>query len=190
MGKILNIFDLNLGKGLLLLSFFIASCEADKLKPEDFEPYEGPVSIMKELALTYSDSAKTVIRLNAPVQHEFLNKNREFPEGVGIVFYNSDEQPETTLNANYAKVNGVSGIYMVRGNVVIVNLKDKRRLQTEELFWNPKTKKIYTEKNVVIDQFGKRLMGRGLEAEEDFSAYQIKNLTGMIPLNEEDEPDF
>ncbi len=144
---------------------------------------------MHELDLTYSDSARRVIQLRAPLQNEYLNKNRDFPEGVGIVFYNSKEEPETTLNANYAKVNGSTGIYMVRGNVVIVNIKDKRRLQTEELYWNPKSKKIYTEKNVVIDQFGKRLMGKGLEAKEDFSSYQIKNLTGVLPLDE-DETDF
>ena len=178
--------NLNFEKGLLLLFFFIAGCGNQELTPEDFEPYEGPVSIINELALSYSDSAKIVIRLNAPKQYEYLNGDREFPEGVGIVFNNSKGAPETTLNSNYAKVDGSSGIYVVRGNVVIVNLKDKRRLQTEELFWNPKTKKIYTEKNVIIDQQGRRLMGKGLDAEEDFSSYQIKNLVGVIPIEDED----
>ncbi len=175
-----------LEKGLMLLFFFLASCGGEKLSPEDFVPYEGPVSIVKDLALTYSDSAKIVIRLNAPVQYEYLNNDREFPEGVGLVFYNDEEEPETTLNSNYAKVDGSTGIYVVRGNVVIVNLEDKRRLQTEELFWNPKTKKIFTDKNVIIDKDGRRLMGKGLEAEEDFSTYQIKNLTGILPI-EDDE---
>jgi lipopolysaccharide export system protein LptC len=176
--------------GLLTLFIFLGSCAGEELTPEDFEPYVGPVSIIENLALTYSDSARILIRMNAPVQREFLNYDREFPEGVELVFFNHEGIPESTLNANYAKVDGNTGIYLVRGNVVIVNLIEKRKLNTEELYWNPKTKKIYTEKNVIIDQYGKRLMGKGLEAEQDFSSYEIKDLKGIIPLKESDEKSF
>ncbi len=179
----------NWGKVLLVFSLFFVSCGSNDLKPEDFEPYEGPVTIIDNLDLTYSDSAKIRIRLKAPVQKDFLNNDREFPDGVDLTFFSPQENPETTLLANYGRVDGTTGIYVVRGNVIIENLKEQRKLHTEELYWNPKSQKIYTEKNVIIDQYGKRLMGKGLTAAQDFSTYQIKNLQGVIPLetlNEED----
>jgi hypothetical protein len=66
-------------------------------------------------------------------------------------------------------------------------LKENKSLQTEELFWSPKDKKIYTDKFVIITTPTEIIKGEGLVANEDFSYYEIQKPTGIIALDEEVE---
>ena len=54
------------------------------------------------------------------------------------------------------------------------------RLDTEELFWNPKKEDIFTDKFVRIEKDGKLHMGEGLEAKQDLSFYRILKPTGTL----------
>lgn len=180
-------------RGFLLpfIIFFIStsffSCGEDGLEEKDFEPYEGPVSIIDNIELIFSDSAKTRVKLLAKKQLEYTNGDRDFPNGIYIEFYNKEEILETTLQANTGHLDGEKNIYTGTGDVKIKNLLQNKSLFTEELHWNPSTEKIYTEKNVVIIQDGEKITGTGLTASQDFEDYEIKNPKGSFMIDAEDE---
>jgi len=62
--------------------------------------------------------------------------------------------------------------------VEVINLEKHQQLNTEELFWKPDTKKIFTDKFVTITDHEDVLYGTGLPANQDLSDYHLKNTSG------------
>jgi len=70
--------------------------------------------------------------------------------------------------------------------VVVHNLLNKEILHTEELFWEPETENVNTEKFVKIERPGEVVTGTGLHAKQDFSTWSIDSPEGTFEI-EEDE---
>jgi LPS export ABC transporter protein LptC len=75
-------------------------------------------------------------------------------------------------------------IYKGVGDVKVKNLIKDQQLQTEEIFWNPNEKRIYTDKFVTIQEKQTLFNGTGMEADESFSNYKLKNVRGDLPLGD------
>jgi len=73
---------------------------------------------------------------------------------------------------------------IVEGNVVFVNDKGEK-LETEKLTWIEKDAKIRTEDAVKITTANEVITGYGLEADEDFSNYTIRNISGIVNVEDE-----
>ena len=131
-----------------------------------------------------TDSAQPKILLKAPKQIELQNGDRNFPKGVNIEFYGQQTQKSSILTAKKGKYNKDKNLYTVTDDVVIVNQEEHKKLNTEELHWNPVTKKIYTDKFVRIETPQELLTGTGLESNEDFSNYRILKVSGVFPMQE------
>lgn len=157
-----------------ILSLAFASCRED-VDTSALQVYDGPLNSAINIHLIHSDSAVVRSEIRAPKQLEFSNGNIEFPEGIDIQFFEVDGTLSTTMTADKGYFLKTENIYKGIGNVQVKNLLKDQRLQSEELYWNPTDKKIYTETFVTI-QKGKTLFnGTGMEADESFSKYSIKN---------------
>ena len=68
----------------------------------------------------------------------------------------------------------------LRDSVVVINLAKGDTLKTDELWWDQNTQEFYTDKPVEIHQPDKTVYGKGLRAAQDFSWYDIFNITGVV----------
>jgi LPS export ABC transporter protein LptC len=170
---------------MLTLSLFNLGCKRELKDPDKEVKYTGPLIENTDVTTLYSDSAKVLIKLKAPVQQEFENGDGVFPKGLYIEFYDKAGQISSTLRANYGKQQKNKNLYLVRGHVVFVNRLKKEKLETEELYWDKSKQKIYTDKFVTITTPERMITGTGLEADQDFSNYRILNPTGILDLTEE-----
>lgn len=109
-----------------------------------------------------------------------------FPEGVHIVFYDSLKNIESEISANYGISWETKNLMQAKGNVVIKNVKKSQVLNTEILFWDKTKQKIYTDEFVKITDPERIIMGKGLESNEIFNNWIIRNVTGTIYVNEND----
>lgn len=150
------------------------------------EEYTGPGVEADNITTLYSDSARIKLKLVAQKQLEFLNGDREFPEGLYLEFYENDGSITSTMRADYCYYTKEDDLYKATGDVVIKGVKKKELLNTEELFWSQKEEKVFTEKFVRIEKDGEIHMGDGLEAKQDFSEYKMLKSRGTILL-EQDE---
>lgn len=127
------------------------------------------------VTITYSDSAKVKVIITAPtlLRHiEFNNNRQEFTDGVKVKFLNDDGSLNGTLTADYAiRYEAKQGV-VVQNNVVWSSL-DGKRLESEELIWDEKEKKIHTQKLVRIITPTENVFGYGLEADQDFENWRI-----------------
>ena len=159
---------------LLLNFYFLISCESKKvdLKIND----ENPVVAKAHNVFTvYSEDTFNKIKLKAKLQQEYQNKDRSFPKGVFLTFFKIQygESPAGDVVADYAYYYASDKFWHLKGNVVLRDIIKSEVLTTEELFWKPETKKIWTEKFVYITAPERELMGDGLDALEDLSWYRI-----------------
>ena len=69
----------------------------------------------------------------------------------------------------------------VKYNVEVVNVNGEK-LNTEQLTWDEQKQKIVSNAFVKITTAEEIITGNGLEANQDFTQYEIKEITGTIRL--------
>src|SRR5690554_370262 len=165
--------------GILLLITLFVSCREDVDK-DQMEFYEGPMRISHDIELLHSDSAMVVIKLVAAKQLVFKNGDTQFPEGILINFYNKDGELSSTIRADKGFHERRTNLYRGEGDVRVHNITKEQKLSSEELFWDPNKKIIYTDKFVTVEEPNRLIKGTGMEADEGFNSYRFDKVAGVI----------
>jgi len=166
----------------ILMLILLAGCNSQ----ETAKPilYEGPLSEGEDITMHYSEKDIVKVMLKAKKIYEFQSGDREFPEGIYIEFYDEFGKISSTLRANTAYFVKKDNQWRGRGKVEVVNTAKQEQLNTEELFWRPDAKKIFTDKFVTIKLQNEVIYGTGLDAAQDLSTYQIKNPEGEFVVED------
>lgn len=133
----------------------------------------------------YNEKDRVKVRLQTPRILEMQNGDREFPEGLDMEFFDEAGKLSSTLRANYAYYYKADNKWLGRGKVEVKNMAQNQQLNTEELFWKPDTKRIFTDKFVTIRLENEVIYGTGLDAAQDMSDYTIKNPEGEFEVKED-----
>lgn len=144
-----------------------------------------PIESADSVRIIYSDSALLKVILDAKHLERFLGEDPyiEMTGGVHVRFYNNIGSVESELSSNYAISYENSDVMEAKENVVVVNKKGET-LNTEHLIWEKKTEKIRTDEFVKITTEDEVIFGHGLESNQDFTKYRIKNIKGTINLKD------
>jgi len=175
---------------LVVLFLFCSSCgnKLNELPQQDLKDLENDQA--ENVSFIFSKNGKTVATLKGK---EFTRNDQFKPQYVDLKknlkadFYNDSLEIDSKLTANFGRYYPETGNIIVRDSVVVINKKGEK-LQTEELIWNQKIERFYTEKMVRITMNDQITYGEGLEANQDFSYIKIKNQRGSIPVNKGDLP--
>ena len=168
----------------------LAACNGLKEeKRQVFTENDVAIEVGREVEILYSDSAVVRVRVTGPLLHNYTdreNPRQEFPAGVKIDFLEPNLSIRSTLTAKTAARFQEKGQIIARDSVVLVSAKQEK-LETEELIWDEKKAKVYTEKFVKVTKPGEIIYGYGLEAEQDFSYWKITVPKGRIKVEQLDE---
>jgi LPS export ABC transporter protein LptC len=164
---------------MLLLT--LSSC--DKVGHQRIIEYNGPVREGDSIEMLYAEEDKLKVKMIAGKVRQFDNGDREFPEGLFLEFYDS-LQITSTMSANNAYYYKSTNKWRAQGKVSVKSQVKNEQLNTEELFWFPATKKIYTEKFVTIRTGTEVIYGTGLDADQDLTNYRIRRVEGEFEVDE------
>jgi len=166
-----------------VLSLFI-SC-GDSYKQVDQLVFDGkfPDESAIDIAIVYSDSGKISFEVFAPVLNTYKGDNgyMDCPKGVTIISYDDWGKKQSQMTADYAISNDRTQFMEARKNVVIVDLQKNERIETEQIIWDKKAKKIYS--NVRVRQTkadGTVNIGEGFVADERFTKYTVFKPVGEV----------
>jgi len=166
--------------GIAVLLF---SCENDIQKVKEFADIQNQPSITAEgFESIFSDSTIIRYKLNTPklvYQDEADPPYIEYPLGVHIEKYDARMNITASIRANYAKYFSKEERWEAKNNVVAINASGDT-LKTEQLLWDENKGKIYSDEFVKIIRADQIMTGIGLEANQDFSNWKIKNPKGTI----------
>jgi LPS export ABC transporter protein LptC len=167
----------------LFASVLFFSCETEEKKKVLI--YEGPLSEMENVDMLYTEKDHLKVHMQAQRISKFQNGDQEFPKGIYLEMYDELGNLSSTLRANKAYFFKEENKWRGQGNVEVKNIAKEQQLNTEELFWNPATKKIFTDKFVTIRDKKDVIYGTGLDADQNLTNYTITNPEGEIDVNEE-----
>jgi LPS export ABC transporter protein LptC len=161
---------------VLFFCLLFTSCEEDKKEVKKQE-YKGPISEVYGINMTYSDSAKLVVRMSTEAQLTMANADKKYPKEVRIFFFDKFGNNTTKLRGDSAVYTKQTNLYRIMGRVQINNQVKNEVLETDELFWNPDTKKIYSDKPVDIKTPDQTIHGVGMDSNQDFTQYTIRRIS-------------
>lgn len=115
---------------------------------------------------------------NAPEPYE------EYKYGVDIVSYDSLENVKSTFRANYAIRFINLNLWEAKGDVVVTNEKGDR-LETQQLFWNRATGRVYSNVDSHFFLGEGIIRGEGFESKQDLSDWEVRSTIGTIMVNTE-----
>jgi LPS export ABC transporter protein LptC len=167
--------------------FFLVSCDR-KENPKPVS-YSGPMREGQNVTMLYTEKDVLKMKMIGKKVLEFENGDREFPEGLFLEFYDEQGKLTSTLTANHAYFFTKEYQWRGRGNVEVKNLETLEQLNTEELYWKPDTKRIFTDKFVTIREVNDVMYGEGLDAAQDLSDYTLRTPIGEFEASEPEEED-
>jgi LPS export ABC transporter protein LptC len=160
----------------LLSIFLLSACEEDK-KDIKKQEYKGPISEVYGINMAYTDSAKLVVKMSTEAQLTMANEDKKYPKEVRVFFFDKMGNNTTKLRGDSAVYIHATNLYRIMGRVQINNQVKNEVLETDELFWNPNTKKIYSNKAVDIKTPEQTIHGVGMDSNQDFTEYTIRKIS-------------
>lgn len=140
----------------------------------------------EDLSVVESKNGRKTYSFTTPMMEEYglaREPYREFRKGVKIVTFNDDSisSVDATLTSNYAIYYTKRELWEARGNVVAETSGD-RTLYTQQLFWNAKTKRIYSNVDSKIVQSDGVFYGEGLESDDALNDWRFRRMTGRMEV--------
>jgi len=170
---------------LVVLTFFffcllLGSCsdkQSDQSSQKD-NTTAGFVETATGVTLNFSDLGLSKLKLKAPVliKSESDQLIMECPEGLELTFYDSLENIESVLIADYGKLFSKKELLKVRDNVEFYNYK-KDTLFAEELIIDFAKDSIFSEKLVTFSNEEGRISGKKLKANSNFTFFQLSDIS-------------
>lgn len=172
-------------------AILLSSCGAGGTQEE--EPNNEGLMTMQSDSLTIIDSeqGKKAYRFSTPLLERYQYAKEpymEFRKGVEIETFSNDstQTVESTLISDYAIYFEVQDLWEAKGNVVATNAKGQK-LETQQLFWNRKTKRVYSNiDSKLTTADGDVVVGTGFESDEEFEDWEFRKPKGRIFVETEE----
>ncbi len=177
----------------VVMLFLSASCTKGKEPVTDAITNRDsvPVMVTRDVSTYISDSGVVRYKIIAD-EWQVLDRLDPsmwtFEQGVYLEKFNNDLSIEATIVADTAYYYDKKELWELRGNVHIENEQDEQ-FDTQLLFWDQKTKRVYSDLFIRIRQQKRIITGIGFISNQDFTRYTIKQTQGIFPIKEESQTD-
>ncbi len=143
----------------------------------------------EHLSIVDSQNGRRSYHFTTPLMEGYSQARepyREFRRGVKITTYKDDSLAtvDAVLTANYAIYYEKRELWEAKGDVV-VEKSDGKTLYTQQLYWNARTKKIYSNVDSKIVQSGGTdvFIGEGFESDEEFKDWRFRRMKGRMEVD-------
>ena len=182
----------------------LLSCKNNTQEVRDFLAHRNmPLGLLKEVNHIYKDSGRITMKLYAHEIKDFANRKnhpyQEFPKGIHIVNFKSRTMDSTTVFGDYAINYENTALSKIKGNVRVINHKEKTRLETDLMYWDQTrgyyftqspflliTYEIEKKDSIFVTKDVDTIAGVGFESREDLKLWEMQKTSGVIlPKNED-----
>jgi LPS export ABC transporter protein LptC len=163
---------------LIVLPFTFSLANRDKNQ-------DIPLIESTHMEVLYSEEGIVIAKMCAESRLQYENGDSVYPAGMYIECYDKQKKIVATLRANTAYQYVDKDMWELKGDVEVKSYHegDEQQLNTEELYWNLKTSKIYTDKFVRLETGNELLTGYGIDAMQDLSYYSMSSPQGFVNVD-------
>jgi len=171
--------------GLFCLVLLAGGCGPEPAEQQSGAGEPVPQQIVRGMRLRQSEGGRVRWELTADSAMSYGEKERTQLWVVRIEFHDAEtESLRSTLTAREGEIDPRTEALLARGNV-IVTTREGRRLETEELRWDPQRSKVLSDLPVRLTKGSSVITGTGIEADPDLGRYEIRTPV-EAELREED----
>lgn len=157
------------------------------------QPYnpETLVTMYSEnLTMSQSENGLSKYKMETPLMERYelaREPYSEYRKGIYVEnFKDSTDVIQSTLKADYAVYYEKRSEWLAMGNVVATGQNDQT-LYTEQLFWNEKSGRVYSNVESTVVQGSDVFVGEGFESDDKFDQWVFRNYTGRFVVNLDEE---
>ena len=181
----------------IIATITISSCknEDKKIVAKKGNALEIPTMVTHDVETFISDSGITRYHITAPIWYiyeEAKVPRWTFPEGLFMEQFDNSYKQSAKIVCDSAIYFSEKRLWRLDGDIVMVNA-ERDSFLTRQLFWDQKTKRIYSDTAFIRIVSQKRTIeGYGFSANERISDYTIKRPTAVFPtahLRNEEQSD-
>lgn len=176
-------------RGTLLLAggiLMLESCNKQQAVEEEKHNQNMITQQSENLEIVQTKGGKLIYRFKAPLLEEYeyaAEPYIEFRKGVEIETYNdTTQQVDATLTANYAIYLKNQQLWEAKGNVRGHNAEGNQ-IETEQLFWDQKSKRFYSNVDSKITQKDNVVYADRFESDEQFNDFVMSRVKGRVLVN-------
>lgn len=163
---------------------FLLSCKQEK-KMRAVNPETLVTMRSEDLSVTVSKNGLKSYHFTTPLMQQYglaAEPYTKYPQGVFVeTFQDSTEVVESTLRANEAINYEKRDLWLANGDVVASG--SGNTLYTEQLFWDAKTDRVYSNVRVkVVDKDGEHY-GEGFESDKGLKSWMFREYEGTIAVD-------
>lgn len=167
---------------------FGACREDNKLgTARDIDADRMPRLSTRNVSTLISDSGYTRYKVVTPLWNIYQNKDNadywDFPEGVFLRQLDHDLKVVSTVAADSACYFPDRKLWELYGDVEI-DQKERAYFFTQRIFFDDKSKRIYSDTFIHVKTPTQILEGIGFESNQDMTRYRVIKPTGVFPLSE------
>lgn len=178
----------HLPMAILALILLIACTNEHKVGVASrIDPKKMPTMATQNVATFISDSGIIQYKLVSPawyVYNEVDTPYWNFPKGIYLRKYDRAFKVIASVAADSAHYFSQQKIWRLDGHVEIHNGTDELFL-TNQLFWDERRNKLYSDSFIHIETAAHILEGRGFVSNDRLTQYRILRPTGVFPVNQQ-----
>jgi LPS export ABC transporter protein LptC len=169
-------------KRFLLFALIFAGCNNDgDITPAGTADYEGieadQIVVGMEQFVTESGRLKAVLR--GDTAFIFEDSAKAHVKKVDMRLFDEAGKESAQLTSKSGVFNNSTQAMVARGSVVLITRgAEARTIETEELHYDPNTKRVWSTKPTVMRSRTAVLRGTGFTSDERFENVQVTNASG------------
>lgn len=171
--------------------FLFLACENDQKTIDEMTKPKAMIEEAKTIETYLSQGGLLKAKLWAPYMLRSSSDTTyvEFTKSLHVDFFDSTGKKDSHLDAKYGKYYETLGKVYLRDSVLVYNFQGDS-MRSPDLWWDQNTQRIYTDKQVWVKKGGTTLTGQnGMDARQDLSDINIKQVTGPIDLPDSLRPE-
>lgn len=176
-----------------VMFLFLPACGKKEKPMADAVSEKDSLPDMKTTGVTTLISDSGTIRYKIITEEWLIYSHRNppfwaFEKGIYLEKFDSIFHVDASIKADTAYYYEPQKLWELRGNVHIQNQQGDK-FDTQLMFWDQTKEKIYSDKYIRIEQIDKILTGYGFESNQQLTAYQIFNNTGIFTVEDQTPAD-
>ncbi len=171
---------------LSVMGLVVGSCKEDNpIAMANVDPEQAPTMLTRDVETLISDSGVVRYRIKTPVWYVYDEVEEpywRFPQGLNLDKFDNFFRREAEVTADSATYLKNKQLWRLDGNVNISNVMNEKFL-TQQLFWDQRQRKLYSDSFIHIETADKVLEGYGFDSNEQLTRYSIRKVAGIFPAN-------
>ena len=183
-----------------ILSFILLFCtisllsgchktEENKTNNVDIDLSTIPGMVTHDVSMLVSDSGLIKYHAIAPIWYRYdldkKNPYQYFPEGLVLNQIDQQRNIVSHIQADTAYNYENTDLWHLIKNVQIYNMQGER-FRTNDLYWDARNHKVYSDSFIHIERNYDILEGYGFTSNDAFSEYEVRQTTGIFEMKEQE----